>query len=280
MTKFSTHWLILALFFWACSNAADSKQVINNTAKQKAAGKRVPQKNGAKIIHVFVALCDNKYQGIVKVPERIGNGQDPVNNLYWGAGFGVKSYLKKQPHWELLSTDNYEQPYKLLERCVFKHKTENVYLVADAYDGREIKQCTIDFLQSCSGAYADSFYAKGKMLPCGGSANILAYTGHDGLMDFKLDETFSPADTLKRQAIILACISKSYFHEHLKATGASPLLWTTGLCSPEAYTLDAALQSWMKKESPHQAQQKAAQAYSKYQKCSVNAAAKLFVTGW
>ena len=37
-----------------------------------------------KTIHVLVALCDNKYQKIVPVPQAIGNGQDPKNNLYWG----------------------------------------------------------------------------------------------------------------------------------------------------------------------------------------------------
>src|SRR5688572_22804615 len=31
----------------------------------------------AQVIHIFVALCDNKYQGIVPVPAKIGNGQDP-----------------------------------------------------------------------------------------------------------------------------------------------------------------------------------------------------------
>jgi hypothetical protein len=280
MTKPSVMWLYLLISMLACSNHADTKQPTNTLAKQKAGGQPVLKRNGAKIIHVFVALCDNKYQGIVKVPERIGNGQDPANNLYWGAGFGVKSFLKKQPHWQLISSGYIEQPFKVLERCVFKHKTQNAYLVADAYDGREIKQCTIDFLQSCSGNFIDSFEVNGKIIPCGGSADVLAYTGHDGLMDFQLNETYKAADTLRRQAMILACISKHYFRDQLKATGATPLLWTTGLCSPEAYTLDAALQSWLDKETPQQSQQKAAQAYSKYQHCSVNAAARLFVTGW
>lgn len=49
-----------------------------------------------KVVHVVVALCDNKYQGIVPVPAMIGNGQDPSNNLYWGAAYGVKTFMKKQ----------------------------------------------------------------------------------------------------------------------------------------------------------------------------------------
>ena len=55
-----------------------------------------------KTIHILVALCDNKYQGIVQVPAKIGNGQDPKNNLYWGCGYGVKSFFKKQSEWKLI----------------------------------------------------------------------------------------------------------------------------------------------------------------------------------
>ncbi len=35
-----------------------------------------------KTVKVFVALCDNKTQGIVPVGEKIGNGDDPDANLY------------------------------------------------------------------------------------------------------------------------------------------------------------------------------------------------------
>jgi hypothetical protein len=41
-----------------------------------------------KQIRVFVALCDNKTQGIVPVGEKIGNGDDPDSNLYWGCSDG------------------------------------------------------------------------------------------------------------------------------------------------------------------------------------------------
>lgn len=45
---------------------------------------------GYRKVHVFVALADNR-QGIAPVPARIGNGQDPANNLYWGARYGIKT---------------------------------------------------------------------------------------------------------------------------------------------------------------------------------------------
>ena len=60
----------------------------------------------ARYIHVLVALCDNDNQGIIPVPKKIGNGQDPANNLYWGCGFGIKTFLKKETNrLEINETD-------------------------------------------------------------------------------------------------------------------------------------------------------------------------------
>jgi len=39
----------------------------------------------------------------------------------------------------------------ILERVLFKHASENVYLLADAYDGRNIKECMEDILNMSSG---------------------------------------------------------------------------------------------------------------------------------
>jgi hypothetical protein len=56
-----------------------------------------------KLIHVVVAFCDNKFQGIVPVSEKIGNGDDPANNLYWGAAYGVKTFFLKSRDWTLVA---------------------------------------------------------------------------------------------------------------------------------------------------------------------------------
>ena len=52
--------------------------------------------------HVFVALADNKNQGIVPVAAILGNGEDPVHNLYWGSAYGVKTFFSRSADWELL----------------------------------------------------------------------------------------------------------------------------------------------------------------------------------
>ena len=35
-------------------------------------------------LYLFVALADNAHQTVARVPAKIGNGDDPANNLYWG----------------------------------------------------------------------------------------------------------------------------------------------------------------------------------------------------
>src|SRR5215469_18879558 len=55
-----------------------------------------------RTVHVFVALADNKNQGIVPVAARLGNGEDPANNLYWGSAYGVKTFFARSADWQLL----------------------------------------------------------------------------------------------------------------------------------------------------------------------------------
>ncbi len=232
-------------------------------------------KNEAKTIHIFVALCDNKYQGIVPVPTTIGNGQNPNTNLYWGCGYGMRTFFKKSKEWKLIATRKVSDV--ILERLIFKHTVKNYYLIADAYDGQYINRCTKDFLNGSCGNQKDTLQLDGKTLGIGGNAALLAYIGHDGLMDFQLSDTYSNPDDKTRDVMILACYSKRFFGPHLKAANVNPLLWTTNLMCPEAYTLHDAL---VNAETNENIREKAAAAYAKYQKCSLKAAKGLLTTGW
>ncbi|MEW6733115.1 MAG: hypothetical protein AB1489_17445 [Acidobacteriota bacterium] len=228
-------------------------------------------------VHVVVALCDNKYQGIVPVPARIGNGDDPDNNLYWGAAFGVRYFFSRSTDWKLLEVIKKPQP-EILERAIFKNRNRDVYLVADAYQGREIKKCTIDFLKYAAGnnPLQIEIKASSEKLSAGGGANLIAYVGHNGLMDFSLDNYPLQANDKQRDIVILACASRNYFKPPIASAGANPILWTTGLMAPEAYVLKAAIDGWLLKNSKDQIRMKAAEAYSKYQKCGLKGALRLF----
>ena len=236
-----------------------------------------------RVVHVFVALADNQHQGIVPVPPVLGNGDDPAHNLYWGAAFGVRTYFKHSPEWKEVLF--YKQPNRfILERSIFQRQTDGVLLIADAYRGSEIKQALTDFFRASAGipdkdAAAGGVIA-GAVFQVPPVADLVVYVGHDGLMDFPLTVDFAGHSDANRPAIILACASKSFFRDLLRASGASPLLWTTGLMAPEAYTLKAALDGWILQESKDQIRKRAAAAYAIYQKCSDTAAIRLFSTDW
>ena len=240
------------------------------------------QNHPIRTVHVFVALADNEHQGIVPVPARLGNGLDPDHNLYWGAAAGVKTFFARSSDWTLLSCGQKPKP-EVLERCLFKHRRSEVYLVADAYRGDEIRQAILDFFDAAAGASPEKIALPGASaapLTVGGGSNLAAYVGHNGLMDFQLPLVPRKKNETHRDAIILACASKQYFGEALRTAGAYPLLWTTNLMAPEAYTLKSALDGWIAGEANEQIHERAAVAYDKYQKCGLRGARRLLATGW
>jgi hypothetical protein len=99
-------------------------------------------------------------------------------------------------------------------------------------------------------------------------------------MDFSLEERFLNYDKQKRDVAILACYSKRFFSPHLQSANVNPILWTTHLMCPEAYTIHDALSGYVQNETNEQVRARAAKAYSQYLKCSERAARKLLVTGW
>ncbi len=233
-----------------------------------------------RTIHVFVALCDNEFQGIVPVPEKIGNGKDPKLNLYWGAGYGVKSFFKlKTKDWKLVRQSKPSNPL-ILDRLIFKHSTQDVYLLADAYDGEKIKTCIEDFLKASNAQNGVTTKENNLELNFGGGADLIAYVGHDGLMDFEVNITYNKTTEKKKDVIILACFSRNYFSPEIRKANANPILWTTHLMAPEAYTLKAAIDGWVNNENGQQIDERAAQTYNKYQKCGIRGARNLFTTGY
>jgi len=234
-----------------------------------------------RVVHVFVALADNQNQGIVPVPPALGNGRDPLRNLYWGAAYGVKTYFRASEDWQLLWSGKAPKD-AILDRCVFKGRKNDVYLVADAYEGSQIKLAVTDFLSAAAGIAREEFSKKTASgyvsLRIAGEADLIVYVGHDAFMDFQIPPITGTRGNKLRRTIVLACASKPYFAPYLRQTGASPLLWTTGLMAPEAYSLKAALDGWMAQEDDQAIRRRAAQAYDKYQKCGARAALKLFAT--
>ena len=231
----------------------------------------------SKTIHVYVALCDNVHQGIVPVSKKLGNGQDPSNNLYWGAMYGLKSYFKNIAiDWELVSSYEDDRSY-ILDAVLFKRKTSDSFLYSEAYDGKEIKTCVKDFLKASNHQGSKNIEFEGRELKFAGASDLVSYVGHNGLMDFNVNVNYNPVIKPK-ECIMLCCFAKDYFSTEMKSSNANPILWTTHLMAPEAYTLEASISAWLTDKT--NIRESAAQAYNKYQKCGINAARGLFRSGF
>jgi hypothetical protein len=233
-----------------------------------------------RVVHVFVALCDNRNQGIVPVPESLGDGQDPAANLYWGARYGVKTFFSRAEGWKPVECRAKEKAH-ILDQAAFGgvFGGKRVYVVAQAYDGAHIREAIEDFLQAAAGRAEAAFTlgtGAGRVV-ADGPADMACFVGHNGLMDFELENVpENDGRPNPRCAVVLACKSRDYFLAPLARARCPALITTTSLMAPEAYTLDAIIRTWAGGANPEQIRRAAAESYAEYQKCSVRAAMRLF----
>lgn len=234
-----------------------------------------------KVIHAFVALCDNDSQGIQPVPKKIGNGDDPANNLYWGCDDGLRSVFSRSKAWKRLDVRDPDGDGPILERLVFQHAASKTWLVADAYRGREIRRCLSDYFAALAGTLTVSAETRDGKIEAGGAAQLVAYLGHDGLMEFQVEVPAPSAAAVARPktAVALCCLSREYFARGLEKTGARPLLMTTQLMYPAAQILHESAAGWLAGSDGAACLGRAATAYATNQKISRKAAAGVFWTG-
>ena len=236
------------------------------------------------VVHVFVPLCDNVHQGIVPVNDRLGNGQNPNTNLYWGAGYGIRTFFRRKKEWEELYFEAFKQgENEVLERIVFEKKFPNkarVQLIAEAYDGGFMKQCLEDYIGSLAGLEKREVKVDSSRVISGGKdADLVVFNGHNGLMDEQPDlpSTFISRD---HEAVAIACYAYDYFEEIFEMYQAYPSLCSTHLLAPEAYTLEAVINAWAQLKSDQDIRMAAARTYNQYQKCGIKGATNLFRSGW
>jgi hypothetical protein len=268
------HAWLLALA--ASVEASSLDEVVRRLDADAAVGKPL-------VAHVVVALCDNEFQGIVPVPAKLGDGDDPKSNLYWGAMYGVRTWFRNQSGWTPVAVAPARDP-RVLDRVLYRRevtrngKSTQVYLLAEAWRGRNIADAIRHFLELNRGEHAESLHAGEREVEAGGAAHLIAFIGHNGLMDFAAPSLARANATSRPHAsVVLACLSDSYFAGLLQKDSV-PLLTTTGLMAPEAYTLGAAIEAWFGGGDGHQARDAAARAYARFQRTSGKAARRLFKT--
>lgn len=234
------------------------------------------------VAHVVVALCDVETQGVVPPPNlSTCDRSKPGKNLYWGALYGVKTHLARSSDWTRVKVDT---PDGVVERVVYRASIERgekrvtAFIVADAY--RDIHAAIEKTLRYAGGYDSEKLkLSDGPTLDAGGAAHLIAFVGHNGLMDFALPSVPGEKESAPpRSALVLACASRGYFEDPLTRAGSHPLLLTTGLMAPEAYVLEDVIEAWLSGSSPDETREAAAKAYDHYQKCGLRGARRLFRT--
>lgn len=234
------------------------------------------------VAHVLVPLCDNENQGIVPTTASLGNGQSLKSNLYWATSNGMKRYFKEKTDWKMLKSEIYHKDSTILERVTFKKNFENgaqVYLIADAYRGDRMEDCLIDFFQSLSGELNDTVFLENDTILINAKADLVAFNGHNGLMDMYVEE-FQNTDNIQKDAVVIACSSMYDFNERLKLLRAYPLVMTTNLLYPGAFVMEGVINNWALMKTDEEIRLSAGDAYNRVKQCGVNGARNLFSTGW
>lgn len=289
------------VFLAGCSNPTieifPPQHQLSPTEKDVQLRMRIDSNDNRPIVaHVIVALCDKTNQWIKGVNSNIGDGNDPQNNLYWGSMDGVKKYFKNNG-WKIISLAESNFPENVLDRTIFQKtiNSRNVFVVADAWKGARIANAIEFFLNIAGGNNVQNircqYNNKEILLSAGGKSHVVAYVGHNGLMDptflgynpkltnMKMKNITPSEKNPPKSSIVLACESKKYFINKLKKLGSFPLLLTNGKMFPAASILDISLNVWCFGKSEKDVINAAAEAYYQNQKqygTTLNSAKKLF----
>ena len=258
------------------ANAPDDRSEIEQNLQNKI------DNDEPLVVHCYVPLCDNENQGIVPTSKSLGDGFSLRTNLYWATTHGMKNFFVKNSAWKQLSLSNFVATDTVMERVAFERLYKNgarVILVCDAYRGDMMQPCVNDYLNALGGFLPDSINYKDDFLGVGEDADMMAFNGHNGLMDFWADTVYAQKSRLK-DAVVVACASRDYFNPYFVQTNSYPLVGTTSLLWPGAMCLDRVISNWAFIRSDEEIKNSAGDAYNDVKECGQQAARNMFYSGW
>lgn len=293
LIKFLITSFIFLYFNTSCAQQDDQKQTSETITKPQirfdqftrdGITKKLKNKIDSSIplvIHVFVPLCDNDNQGIVKVGGKLGDGRNLRTNLYWGAGYGLKTYFTRSKDWKFLK-NSLDIDSAILERVIFSRVYPNkakVFLILDGYAGDKMEECLNNYFKSLAGILNDSIFVDTLKIPAFGISDFLVFNGHNGLMD-KDFPIYYNIDNIEKDAAVIACLSYTYFIYRLEQLKAYPLITTTSLLPPEAYVISAIIDNWATLQTEENIRKSAGEAMARVHKLASNTCINMFSTGW
>lgn len=233
------------------------------------------------VITVHVALCSNK--SIWCGNKKLGNGDNPRTNLYWGGASGFTAWFRHRRR-------AYKQVFRdagdgkvILDRVVYHRRVKwlskrwrrlgvskpfDIYLVGLAYRGRYIGKA-VDALirQTATGAGVALKLKTGKTLAIGGRGHLVGYAGHNYLMDTGGRWKW-PKITRKLPVgyFMLACMSAQYVAPKLTHKLTHAVLLTRVLMYPGAFTIDGIVRALSHAQPQRWVFRRACAYYARYSK--------------
>ena len=247
--------------------------LVDRAIRDVAAGKPL-------VVEVHVPLCDNTI--IACGNKKLGDGDNPDTNLYWSTtpGFGAW-FARRGGGWtrvvaraagdtgdrDVLALHVYRRelatPASWRKRGA--PKRVELDIVVHGWRGSAIDRALAAFAVDVSQrGTRDIALPDGTTLAAGGAAQIVAWVGHNRLMDLERFEWPAAGDDAQG-TIAIACDTAPYLKRELSGPKRVPLLMTSDLLFANAAPLEAAVLAFVAGGGYAQIRSAATEAYAKIQ---------------
>ncbi|MBL0215040.1 MAG: hypothetical protein IPQ07_14280 [Myxococcales bacterium] len=236
------------------------------------------------VVEVHVPLCESTI--IACGNKKLGDGDNPETNLYWATtpGFG-EWFARRGSGWkrmlkqtaadtgdaDVLAVHVYRRT--LATPAAWKKRGAPAKLELDivvhGWRGKAIDRALAAYAADVSGSTPRTIKLDdGTTLAAGGAAQIVAWVGHNRLMDLESFQWPTPA-TMTKGAIAIACHTAAYMEEDVPAATRVPLLMTRDFLFANAAPLEATVLAFASGGTYAKIRLDAATAYAGVQKREV-----------
>lgn len=208
------------------------------------------------VVEVHVPLCDNTI--IACGNAKLGDGDNPETNLYWSTTPGFGSWFnRKNGGWKrVLKLREGETGDKdVLALHVYRRTASTpaawrkrgappkmeIDIVVHGWRGTAIDRALAAYAADISGEGSRTItLVDTSTLEAGGAAQIVAWVGHNRLMDLAPFQWPAPGKATKG-TIAIACHTAAYMEDNVPSATRVPLLMTRDFLFANAAPLEAAV---------------------------------------
>jgi len=212
-------------------------------------------RDGALTATIHVGLAD---AGRERISARFGNGNDPSENYYWGALYGLENYLVNAAGWRRAYRDGGDG-VRILRRTVFHRRIApntiwrqrgvsdpfDIYVLALAWRADEVVAAIQEPLRDALAGEQLVLHIDGQARAFGSGSGVTGYFGPNPLTERYADPLEGIVDAASRGPVgvfYICAMSGVYFHPAVREKGLYPLLFTRRPLVTEAYIVAGLLE--------------------------------------